>query len=150
MSIASEEDFYDIENVDQFVDIISQLADRYQPPLDLIFNYLSAPDLCRMACVSQRWKRIVCTDSAANHRRTRYLKRLRRQRKSVGQENWPIKGRTPAATRSRTALSDIHNMYRTVKPTKKTLQSSLTNTTTISTPNTRQSQRLRDMGLRAM
>jgi len=143
------EDMYAIESVDQYVDLICELS-PYRPVLEQVLGYLSARDLCRIPCVCKTWKSLLCetyAKSEANRRRVRHLKRVRKLRKSVGQENWPIKGRTPVATRSRTALSDIRNVYRTIKPTKRgTGAQSFTTTTTISTPNTKH----KDMGLRAL
>jgi len=144
--MSDEEDLYYVENVDQFIDFISDLR-PFPHIIEQIMKYLNTRELCLISLVSKSWRDALSETLVAKERRDRYVKKVRKLRQSVGQENWPIKKKTPVLTpvTTRQALGDIRNVYRSRKPRSSRSTSHLTHT---QTPNTRQRQR--DMNLRGM
>lgn len=72
------------------VDLISKLL-PYQPVLKRLFQYLRPKDLRTVPVVSRNWRTaLYVLVPEANHRRLRALKKLKKVKRSVGSENWPL------------------------------------------------------------
>lgn len=69
----------------ELVDIINGLHPTFTNINSLIFQYLNPYDLCVMCLVSKSWNQIVKSDSIANSRRIKRLKKIRRIKADVGQ-----------------------------------------------------------------
>ncbi|XP_054156679.1 uncharacterized protein LOC128955069 [Oppia nitens] len=97
--------------------------------INKILEYLPVRTIRAMCCVSTGWLTAVVLSPRANRRRLRHVKKVRRLRTSVGQENWPIKRKTPESSGSRRrAFGDIRNTT--------TRSGSNTPTTTMTSNNT--------------
>ena len=82
--MSDEEEIYEVENMDQFIDFIDELR-PFPHITEQIFQYLSTRELCKISLVSKSWKEALSETLRAKDRRDRYLRKVRKLRRSVGQ-----------------------------------------------------------------
>ena len=82
--MSDEEEIYEVENLDQFKDFVCELR-PFPHIIEQIFQYLATRELCVISLVSKDWKEALSETLKARERRDRYLKKVRKLRKSVGQ-----------------------------------------------------------------
>ncbi len=75
----------DEESDEELVDIISQLSPSFPLIIAQILKYLTNRELCIISCVCKDWQNACLNSFMANKRRIRYLKKIKKLRKSVGQ-----------------------------------------------------------------
>lgn len=74
----------------QKFDLINALS-NYGPVLEKVFSFLHPKDLRVVPCVSHTWRDICYNVTLkANRRRLKALRSLKRVKRKVGTENWPI------------------------------------------------------------
>jgi hypothetical protein len=73
------------EESEELVDIISKLSPRFPVIIAQIFEYLTNRELCVISCVCKDWQNACLNSFMANKRRIKYLKKIKKLRKSVGQ-----------------------------------------------------------------
>ena len=82
--MSDNEDIYELENIDRFKDLVHELR-PFPHIIEQIFQYLNTRELCLIPLVSKSWGQALCETLGAKERRDRYLKKVRKLRKSVGQ-----------------------------------------------------------------
>jgi hypothetical protein len=73
------------ESDEQLVDIITKLSPSFPLIIAQIFKYLTNRELCVISCVCKDWQNACLNSFMANKRRIKYLKKIKKLRKSVGQ-----------------------------------------------------------------
>ena len=76
---------YEVENIDEFKDFIAEFKDGFPLIVEKILKYLTPRQLCIIPCVSKSWGEALVQSPVARKRRDGYLRKIRKQRKSVGQ-----------------------------------------------------------------
>lgn len=76
---------YEVENIDQYKDFISELKNGFPMVVEKILQYLTPRQLCLIPCVCKSWGEALVQSPVARKRRDHYLRKVRKLRKSVGQ-----------------------------------------------------------------